>query len=60
MPIPITKITTHSADGQARIPGWLKNSVNFLAFIDTLVTPAQTIEDLLANLRINYVTKSSQ
>ncbi len=50
MPTPITKITTHSADGQARAPGWLKNATNFLAFIDTLIQPSQTIEDLLIQL----------
>ena len=50
MAIEITKITTHSADGQARAPGWLKTATNFLKFIDTLIQPSQTVEDLLIQL----------
>lgn len=50
MPVPIEKLTTHSADGQARAPGWLKTATNFLKFIDTLIQPTQTIEDLLIQL----------
>ena len=50
MPIPITSNPNHSPDGQARSPGWLKNATNFLKFIDVLIKPTQTIEDLLIQL----------
>lgn len=50
MTVTITQITTHQADGKARLPGFLANATNFKAFLDVLITPYQDIEDLFIDI----------